>query len=53
MARKLELGELYSSPFFMEKVVEISWKIYGFFMLVCSFFMEKLWRKCGDFVCDP
>lgn len=19
----------------------------------CNFFMEKPWRKCGDFVCDP
>ena len=41
-----------------------SWKIYGFFMLVhgksmdfscwfCNFFMEKPWRKYGDFVEDP
>ena len=30
----------------MEKVMEISWKIYGFFMLVHGFFMEKMWRFC-------
>ena len=36
-------GTLSRVPLFLWK------KLWRF----CSFFMEKPWRKCGDFVCDP